>query len=175
MKHIETFKSYSSEEKIDEGLGTIIKSILFLPLSILALILFQCMSGRIMSQVLKNKVLDIYYNIDTLIATIENILATGDVTDVERRKIEKKLKELNKLKRKYPTLDDYKKLLKKQAPYYNFRNRGYIRRDIDNYVPKVLNAVEIIKEIQKVYKLAKLSDIRDTPANASDEFWQQHK
>ena len=179
MKHIETFESFSTKEveKIDEGL---IKNILMFPINLIIgvplaaiiLITTQFLNPRHLKGALVDSYIDIYDNIDILIDTLENIhFNKADITDVESRKILKRLNELKKVKQKWPTLDDYKKNLSKYLPYLNIKNRGYLKDQIMKYEPKKLTAEQVLKEIQKVYKLATQDDIIGEPA-ARDVNWR---
>lgn len=159
MKNIKTFESFSEGEEVNESIGGIVKSILSFPVTILALLTMQFFGGRTISKVIKERLLDIYANIDTLITTLENISRKRDITDVERRKVISKLKDLKKVKEKYPTLQIYKQEVSKKAPLYNFKNRDYLRTQIWDYEPRQMSAMQVVTELTKVYALIERRDV----------------
>lgn len=159
MKNIKTFESFSEGEEVNESLGEIVKSILSFPTNVLALLTMQFFGGRTISKVIKERLLDIYANIDTLVTTLENILRKRDITDVERRKVISKLKDLKKVKEKYPTLQIYKQNLSKKAPLLNFKNRDYLRTQIWDYEPRQMSAIQVVAELRKVYDLIERRDV----------------
>ena len=159
MKNIKKFESFTQVEEVNESLGGIVKSILSIPVTILAVLTAQLVDGRTISKVIKERLLNIYANIDTLITTLENILRKRDITDVERKKVISKLKELKKVKEKYPTLQIYKQFLNKKVPLYNFKNRDYLRTQIWDYEPRQMSALQIVAELTKVYKFIERGDV----------------
>lgn len=163
MKHIETFESFSSKEveKIDEGLmKSVLNIVLGIPLAVIAFTITQFMDPRKVKAACFDGILNIYGNIDILIDTLENIhFNKADITDVEAKNILDKINSLKKVKKKYPTIDDYKKAICRWAPFINFKNRKYIKDQIMAHDPKKLTAEEVLKEIKKVYKLANREDI----------------
>jgi hypothetical protein len=169
MKNIKTFESFQ-DDKVNEGLGTILKSILLFPVSLIAAIGMQFVDGRIISRTIKERLLNIYANIDTLISTLENLLTLSDVTDTEKRKILTRLKELKKVKEKYPTFEVYKAKLSKHVPLYNFKNREYLRNQIWEYEPIQMNASEVVSELRKVYTLIKRNNVVGDVRGADFDF-----
>jgi len=159
MKNIKTFESFSEGEEINESLGGIIKSVITFPFTVIALLGMQFVNGRTISKVIRERLLDIYANIDTLIATLENILRKTDITDVEKRKVLSKLKDLKKVKEKYPTLQSYKQEVSKKVIFYNFKNRDYLRNQIWEYEPRQMSAMQVAAELTKVYKLIERGDV----------------
>ena len=161
MKHIKKFESYSSEEKLNEEfIGRIIKYILSVPIAALAFIVMQFMDPRKLKDMMLPKLIDIYDNIDILIDTLENIhFNKTDITDDESKAILEKLNNLKKVKRKWPTLELYKKNLCKYTSIINFKNRKYLRDQIEQYIPKKMTSEKVLEEIQKVYKMSTSSDI----------------
>ena len=163
MKHIKTFESYNSEnvEPINEEfIGKILKGIIKLPAAALALIIMQFLDPRKVKDMVLPKLIDIYASIDVLIDTLENIhFNKTDITDVEAKKILDKINSLKKVKKKYPTLEDYKKAVCKWTPFLNFKNRNYLKSEIMKYQPEKMSADQVIKELEKVYKLITREDI----------------
>lgn len=161
MKHLKTFESFSySEEPINEEfIGGIIKSILSIPFGIFALITLQFIGGRTMSKTIEKSLLDVYSNIDKLIDTLRGLSDNPNITDVEKKKINKRLKELIKVKKKNPTLDDYKRRLIKRTPLMNFKNRNYLRNQIESYEPREMSVYEIIETLKKFYKEISRTDV----------------
>ena len=93
------------------------------------------MHGKLISDAVKKDLLDLYHNIDRVIAILERLSNNIDITDVDKKKINKRIKELKKVKEKYPTLDDYKKVATKKATILNLKNRNYLKNQILNYQP----------------------------------------
>jgi hypothetical protein len=162
MKHLKTFESYSNDEMVNEEfVGNLLKTILSIPISFLAILALQFVPGRMMNEVMKNNLLNLYSNIDRIISILERLSNSIDVTDVEKRKINDKIKELKKVKEKYPTLDDYKKFVIKKATILNLKNRKYLRNQILNYQPRILSEDGLVDLIKKTYKHATRSDVRE--------------
>lgn len=160
MKHIKTFESYSADEKVNEEfIGKLIKAIIGLPLAALSFIVVQFLDARKFADQSLPQLLDIYANLDVLIDTLENIHFNKDVTDVEQKDILDKLNMLKNVKKKYPTIEEYKKVIGKRLGYFNLRNRKYIKNRVMEYEPKKMTADEVIRYIKKVYKLAVEEDI----------------
>lgn len=160
MKHLKTYESFEYE-KINEELRIweTIKDIIKLPLVFLISIGLNFANPRFVIK-LAYPLLDVYYNLKSLIMTFENILKNGDVTDTERKKIEKRLEELRKVKQKNPTLDDYKKRLARTMAILNIKNRNYLKEKIMDYKPKDMSITELVSQIKKVYAIAKREDIK---------------
>lgn len=160
MKHIKTFESYNGqniEPVNEEFIGKFLKMVIATPI---ALIILQFLDPRKVKDMILPQLLDIYGNIDVLIDTLENIhFNKSDITDVEAKKILDKINSLKKVKKKYPTLEDYKKAVCKWAPFLNFKNRNYLKSEIMRYEPKKMDAHQVIQEIKKVYSLVKRDDI----------------
>jgi len=162
MKHLKTFESYSyneSETVNEEFIGSILKKILSIPKGILGLVILQFVNGRTVFKAVESGILDVYSNIDVLIDTLESLSNNEDITDVEKRKINNRLKELSKVKKKYPTLEDYKTQLKKKTPLMNMKNRNYLKSKIDSYVPRDMSVYEILDSLTKIYKDISPSDV----------------
>lgn len=162
MKHLKTFESYSNDEMVNEEfIGGLLKTILSIPISFLAILALQFASGRLISDAMKKDLLDVYSNIDRIIAILERLSNNIDITDVDKNQINKRIKELKKVKEKYPTLDDYKKTVIRKATILNFKNRNYLKNQVLNYQPRTLNDSELVDLIKKVYKQATRSDVRE--------------
>lgn len=160
MKHLKTYESFEYE-KINEELRIweAIKDIIKLPLIILISIGLNFANPRFVIK-LAYPLLDVYHNLKSLIMTFENILKNGDVTDTERKKIEKRLEELRKVKQKNPTLDDYKKKLTRTMSILNIKNRNYLKEKIMDYQPEDMSISELVSQIKKVYAIATREDIK---------------
>jgi cell shape-determining protein MreC len=160
MKHLKTYESFEYE-KINEELEIweTIKGIIKLPLIFLISIGLNFANPRFVIK-LAYPLLDVYHNLKSLIMTFENILKNGDVTDTERKKIEKRLEELRKVKQKNPTLDDYKKRLARTMSILNIKNRNYLKEKIMDYQPKDMSISELVSQIKKVYAIATREDIK---------------
>jgi hypothetical protein len=162
MKHLKTFESYSNDEMVNEEfIGGLLKTILSIPISFLAILALQFAPGRLISDAMKKNLLDVYSNIDRIIAILERLSNNIDITDVDKNKINKRIKELKKVKERYPTLDDYKKTVIRKATILNFKNRNYLKNQVLNYQPRTLNDSELVDLIKKVYKQATGSDVRE--------------
>ena len=162
MRHLKTFESYSysNDESINEEfIGGLLKSILSIQVAVLTVLGVQFLSGRLIYAAVKNDLLDVYSNIDVLIDLLERLSLRRDITDVEMKKINKRLKELKKIKDKYPTLDDYKKRVYKTALLLNIKNKNYLKNQIMDYEPRVLSAHEVLEKLRKIYKEANASDV----------------
>lgn len=162
MKHLKTFESFYSEESINEEVSVkdIIKTTLQLPLYAFAFIILQFINPRKLKESMFPQLFDVYHNLDVLIDTLENIhFNNPDITDVESKKILAKINKLKEVKAKYPTLDDYKKQICKWTPFFNFKNRKYLKEQIMKYEPMKMSATNVLKEIGKVYSLVKREDI----------------
>lgn len=162
MKHLKTFESYAyneTEKVNEEFIGSILKKILSIPKGILGLVILQFVNGRTVFKAVESGILDVYSNIDVLIDTLESLSNNEDITDVEKRKINNRLRELSKIKKKYPTLEDYKTQLRKKAPLMNMKNRNYIKSKIDSYVPRDMSVYEILDSLTKIYKDISPSDV----------------
>ena len=163
MKHIKTFESFNDEnmEPVNEEfIGKILKGIMKIPVAALSIIVMQFLDPRKIKDKILPQLLDIYSNIDILIDTLENIhFNKNDITDVESKKILEKINALKKVKKKYPTLDDYKKAICKWAPVLNFKNRNYLKSEIMKYEPEKMSANEVVTELKKVYALITKQDI----------------
>jgi hypothetical protein len=168
MKHIKTFESHSTE-LINEELDVkkLLKEILIFPLVPLFLVITNLMNPRTLLKGHLPIFFDIYQNSDVLIDTLENIYFNGDVTDVEKKKVMKRINALKKIKNKYPTLEIYKQKSLKTLKILNIRNKSYIEEEVMKYQPKQMRASEVLKEIQKVYKLVKseqiVGDVKSEP------------
>ena len=154
MKYIKKYEDYEYNhyEQLNEGL---IKSILLFPFNLLGSILgltFLQFAPRVLKKQIFENVLDVYSNIETLKLTLNKLLNEGDVTDTERKKIEKHIKYLDKIKRKYPSLSEYKIYCSKNFPWLNIKNRNYIKNAIMTYEPKEMTITEIAEKIRKIYK-----------------------
>jgi len=160
MKHLKTYESFDYE-KINEELQVweTIKTILQLPLIFITAIGLNFANPRFVIK-LAYPLLNVYHNLKSLIMTLENILANGDVTDTEKKKIKKRLEELKRVKEKNPTLDDYKKRLARTMSILNIKNRNYLKEKIMAYDPEPMTISELVSEIKKVYKIANRSDIK---------------
>lgn len=162
MKHIKTFESYSykeTEKVNEEFIGSILRTILSIPKGILGVLVLQFVNGRAVSKAIENNILDVYSNIDVLIDTLQSLSDNEDITDVEKRKVNIRLKELQKVKRKYPTLDDYKKKLKSMTPFMNMKNRKYLKSKIESYTPREMSIYEVLDMLNKFYKGISPSDV----------------
>lgn len=161
MKHIKTFESYSPDEALNEEfIGKILKTILAIPVTVIAFAVTQFLDPRKIKDQILPQLLDIYANLDVLIDTLENIhFNKSDITDVESKAIMAKINALKKIKKKWPTIEDYKKEVGKKAGYLNLKNRKYLADQAMQYEPKKMNADQVLKEIQKVYKLVSSNDI----------------
>lgn len=176
MRHIKTFESYSDAEVVNEEfIGKLIKSIINIPTYAITLIILQFMDPRKIKDMMVPKLIDVYANIDVLIDTLENIhFNKTDITDVESKRILEKLNKLKEVKAKYPTLELYKKQVAKYAKYINIRNRKYLVDQIMQYEPKKMNAREVLRELQTVYKLASKNDvIGDVEQDPQDRPWAE--
>lgn len=149
MKHLKTYESFEYE-KINEELKIweTIKDIIKLPLVFLISIGLNFANPRFVIK-LAYPLLDVYHNLKSLIMTFENILKNGDVTDTERKKIEKRLEELRKVKQKNPTMS-----------ILNIKNRNYLKEKIMDYQPKDMSISELVSQIKKVYAIATREDIK---------------
>lgn len=161
MKHLKTFESYSSGESLNEEfIGKILKSILSVPLIVIAFTVSQFLDPRKLKDQYLPQLLDIYGNLDILIDTLENIhFNKSDITDVESKAIIAKINALKKIKTKWPTLEAYKKVVGKKIGYTNIKNRKYLADQAMQYEPKKMNADQVLKEIRKVYKMSASGDI----------------
>lgn len=161
MKNIKTFESYSSDKSINEEyVGKLIRSILSLPLLAISFTITQFFDPRKLKNQVLPQLLDIYANLDTLIDTLENIhFNRTDITDVESKAIIAKLNALKKIKKKWPTIESYKKEVGNRIGYMNIRNRKYLADQAMNYEPKKMSAEQVLKEIRKVYLLGTKDDI----------------
>jgi len=162
MKHIKTFENYSykeTEKVNEEFIGSILRTILSIPKGILGVLVLQFINGRTVSKAIESNILDVYSNIDVLIDTLQSLSDNEDITDVEKRKVNIRLKELQKVKRKYPTLDDYKKKLKSMTPFMNMKNRKYLKSKIESYTPREMSVYEVLDMLNKFYKGISRSDV----------------
>lgn len=75
-----------------------------------------------------------------------------NTTDSSKEKIEYSIKKLEKIKTKYPTLEEYKTKMKKNALFYNIRNINYLRNQIDIYKPHDLSLYELMPQLWKISK-----------------------
>ena len=163
MKHLKTFESYSNNDAEmvnEEFIGGLLKTILSIPIGIIVFAISQFVSGKTISDILKKNLLDVYYNIDRLISILERLSNNTNITDVDKKKINKRIKELKKVKRKYPTLDDYKKKAIRTGSLYNFKNRNYLKNQVMDYQPRVLDDYQIVELLKKIYSDITRSDVR---------------
>lgn len=160
MKYLKTYESFEYEminEEID--IWKIFKRIISLPLYFITTIGLNFTDPRFIIK-LAYPLLNVYHNLKSLILSLENILENGDITDTEKLKIKKRLKELKKVKEENPTLNDYKKRIARTLSVLNIRNRNYLKDKIMEYNPKNMNRIELVDEIKKVYKIVKTTDIK---------------
>ena len=169
MKHLKKFESYSSYEPINEEfVGKLLKSILSIPISALAILGVQFLSGKSIYDIAKRDMLDVYSNIDTLIDVLEGLSNRRDVTDVDIKKINNRLSQLRKIKVKYPTLDDYKKKVYRVSVLLNIKNKNYLNNQIMDYQPRVLSVNELLDKLRKIYR-----DVNRTDVTTSPQYQQQ--
>lgn len=173
MKHIKTFESYSPDEALNEEfIGKILKTILAIPITVIAFTVTQFLDPRKLKDQVLPQLLDIYANLDVLIDTLENIhFNKTDITDVEAKAIMSKINALKKIKSKWPTLEVYKKEVGKKIGYLNIKNRKYLADQAMQYEPKKMSAEQVLKEIKKVYKLVGEDDIIGEAPRERDLPW----
>ncbi len=174
MKHLKKFESYSASESINEEfIGKILKTILSIPITVIAFTVTQFLDPRKVKEQVLPQLLDIYANLDVLIDTLENIhFNKTDITDVESKVIMSKINSLKKIKTKWPTLEVYKRRVGKSIGYLNIKNRKYLADQAMQYEPKKMNAEQVLKEIKKVYKLVGSDDIiGEVVPNERDQPW----
>ena len=173
MKHIKTFESYSPDESLNEEfIGKILKTILTIPITVIAFAVTQFLDPRKVKDQVLPQLLDIYANLDVLIDTLENIhFNKTDITDVEAKAIMSKINALKKIKNKWPTLEAYKKEVGKKIGYLNIKNRKYLADQAMQYEPKKMSAEQVLKEIKKVYKLVGEDDIIGEAPRERDLPW----
>ena len=174
MKHIKTFESYSPDEALNEEfIGKILKTILAIPITVIAFTVTQFLDPRKLKDQVLPQLLDIYANLDVLIDTLENIhFNKTDITDVEAKAIMSKINALKKIKSKWPTLEVYKKEVGKKIGYLNIKNRKYLADQAMQYEPKKMSAEQVLKEIKKVYKLVGEDDIIGEAPRERDLPWE---
>lgn len=156
MKHIKTFKDY---KKIDESIipggdsvWSDIKVLPLLPLALLGIGIINLFNPRHV-EALSEKYLDIYNNLDDISNNINTMINSGNLTDTETRKAKRILKQIERIKKRYPTLEDYKNNLKKTTPIYNIRNSNFLKRKIDEYNPTThMSRSELEKILKKINK-----------------------
>ena len=163
MKYIKSYEQHSSSKEVNESIIAggnkkswlnAIEGLIFLPLTTLATIAANLSSPRIITKIAVDKYLPIYNNINKIIEIVKNMIEKSeyDLTDSEIRKAKKILGELELVKKKYPTLEDYKKFIKKVVPIFNIRNASYLKRKIDEYEPSKLSTDELENVIKKISK-----------------------
>jgi len=155
MEHLKNFEKF--DNSLNEGVKTemakiLVKNILLLPLNILAFGIIQFLPPNIMLEQIQNN-LNVYYNIDKILEILKLALNDEDITDSQKSKVKYNIYNLEKVKRKYPTLEDYKKLAKKRSYIVNIRNIEYLKNQIDKYQPHDMSLFELIKIIKKISKI----------------------
>jgi hypothetical protein len=172
MKYVKTFESYfSNNEEIinEEFIGKVIKSILSIPLSIIAFTVTQFIDPRKIKENVLPNLLNIYVNLDVLIDTLENIhFNKNDITSKESKDIIEKINAFKRIKSKFPTLEMYKKAIGKSIGFFNIRNRKYLANQAMEYTPIKMNVDQILNEIRKVYKMTSKDDIIGEVPSSSD-------
>ena len=155
MKYIKNYEQYEfkQDEQLNEGLvKTILMFTVTLLQTILGLTIIQ-FAPKVYKPAILRDIMDVYANLDTLKKSLTHLIdGTKDITDTERKKIEKGIKELDKIKRKYPTLMDYKRKTCRIYGNLTIKNREYIKNSIMDYEPKEMDSEQIEKKLKKIYK-----------------------
>ena len=160
MKHL---KSYENFDKIDEKLGipggtSKLKSILTLPITLpfLAITLpltNMMVNGRTIFKTISNY-LDVYNNLDKIVKQIGDI-EKANLTDTEKRKAEKLLDEIERIQKRFPTIDDYKKYITKISKKMNYKNKDFLAKNIEEYKPVDKLSLEKLGKILNDFKDSK--------------------
>ena len=159
MKHL---KSYENFDKIDEKLGipggtSKLKSILTLPITLpllaITLPLTNMVNGRSIFKLFSNY-LDVYNNLDKIVKQIGDI-EKANLTDTEKRKAKKLLDEIERIQKRYPTIDDYKRYLTKISKKINYKNKDFLAKNIEEYKPVDKLSLEKLGKILNDFKDSK--------------------
>ncbi len=160
MKHL---KSYENFDKIDEKLGipggtSKLKSILTLPITLpfLAITLpltNMMVNGRTIFKTISNY-LDVYNNLDKIVNQIGDI-EKANLTDTEKRRAKKLLNEIERIQKRYPTIDDYKRYLTKISKKINYKNKDFLAKNIEEYKPVDKLSLEKLGKIINDFKDSK--------------------
>ena len=162
MNNIKSFEQFN--ESILNMYGTndtflgnnpleIVKNILLLPIALLSLGITNLINPRIVDFAIAQKHLNIYNSLDTIKKAIEEMLESGNLIGREEKKAIKAIKEINKVKSKYPTLKDYKEVVKKNVVILNIRNKKFLETQIDKFEPRTLDLDEWRNTLQKISKV----------------------
>ena len=160
MKYLQTYENHNKEINENLGIpgakkltiGTVAKRLLYLPITIIGVSIHQLFNGRTINFFISEKCLEIYSNLDLIKETIENMINERDLTDIEIKKSKKTLEQIDRLLKKYPSLEDYKKFLKRVVPIVNLKNKSYLKRKIDEFEPSNLSASALEKIIKSISK-----------------------
>lgn len=159
MKHLKNFENF---DKIDENLGipggaSKLKSILTLPITLpllaITLPLTNMVNGRTIFKLFSNY-LDVYNNLSDLQFYLGNI-EKANLTDTEKRKAKKLLNEIERIQKRYPTIDDYKKHLTKLSKKMNYKNKDFLAKTIEEYKPADKLSLEKLGKILNDFKDSK--------------------
>ena len=160
MKHLKTFESF---ELINESWTwedtKNVAQVIINPVAWLGLLMINVLPGKTVRDAIIRTHLDIYCNVDILIAILRKSLDSGNAYDSERKKMTNKIDYLEKMWKKYPTLDDYKKSLARYLVLFTFRNKEYYKDAINKYEARRMSQNELLKEIKRLYKEVSYNDI----------------
>lgn len=153
MEHLKTFESFEYYEKVDESVAfeTIkkyFKIILMSPLNLIALFALQFLPPKFSLDSLLD-LIDLWNSRVRIMEILESCFNDEDISDTAKSKIEYEIHRLKKFEKKWPTVDDYKKYLKKMCFLYNVRNVNYFRTNIDKHEARLLNDYELIRKLKK--------------------------
>jgi len=157
MEYIKTFENF---EQVDESLlpgggkntlGSVVSTLLKLPLIVITIGLSNLSSPRNIDKITSQKYLTGYSNLDKIKKAVETLLK-DDLTGAEIKKANKTLDEIERIMKKYPTLEDYKTMLKKYIPILNIKEKEFIKRKIDEYKHKDISFDELHNLIKHINK-----------------------
>jgi hypothetical protein len=89
-----------------------------------------------------NKMLWYYYNVDKINTILERNVSNPYLKDGKISKIKSTIIGNKKMKNKYKTVDDYMKMLKKLAFFFNYRNKNYLKNQLELYKNKLAELPE---------------------------------
>lgn len=171
MKNIKNYTDFLNENTLNEEFNLykiemFVKGIISLPLVFLMYFILNLLNVRfLMRSMGRNgyESIDIYNNIDKLILALDNALNDDSInlTNREKNKVKYFIEKLNKLIKKYPTIDDFKKKFAKKVSYLNIKDARFVKKEIMDYQPKELDLHDILKYIRKQFKFVKNNHFLD--------------
>lgn len=150
MKNIKSFENF---DKIDEASlispdKSLIRKILGFPIdaisAMIGWLLVNFLHPKYVSKSITEKYLDIYSNIDDIAKSL-NINLSKNISVGEKSTIQKVILKIERMKRKYPTIEDLKKAYIDSGLMKTFRNKEYIKRSISEYKPKKMSPNQIFE------------------------------